>query len=243
MQPRTAPGTGGNHRSDQRRPLRADDRLRHLHLQLDGQRREVVLRLQRGAQLHHRLDLCHRGDLRQGHPEPGGQGHHPEQGVQEQVQGTDPAPQGRALQRLHPDTDEARCAATGDGAGQREGRGPHVGILGRVAGTAVTVLHVDAQVLDRLGRQLGPHQHLDLLVLTAVRGGQRAVGVQRGQRRRAPLTDGAGGEPAGRHVHGVHRLVRGRAGVAVAPGSVASGEPDVQAVGHPGIEAHPKNST
>ncbi len=215
---------------DHRRAVRAEDDLRGLDLDLEGQPSpgQAVLLLQPPAQVGHRLDLRDRGDLGQGHGEARRQRPVAEQRGQEDVHRPDrPVPGGR-LQALAPQPGERRRRPGRHGGGQRGGRADRVGVLSVVAAVAVAVLEVQPQVLDRLGGQLGADQRQHpggKLRWQAHRGGEfrRAwrEAVQRSQCPPAPLRGQVPAERVGGHVRGVHRLPAGPVS------RVASGESPV----------------
>src|SRR6266550_1987099 len=104
-----------------------------------------------------------------------------------------------------------------------------VAILLVVRSDAVTVLEIDAQILDRFGCEFGAHTRLHRAEV-----GQRAVLVQGGQRGGSPLRDGARVEPVCRDVHGVHRPASGRwSRIGASPLGVVTGQHRVDAGGAP----------
>lgn len=163
------PLRGAQHGRDGAGPVRAQDHVRGLHLDLEAQPpgRQTERVLQRQARLHHHGHLLHRGDLGQREHESLGQPVRadpclPEpalahQGAQEQVQGAQPAVTGGGLEALEADARERRGRTRGAVPGERGHRagGAHgVGVLLGVRALAVAVLEVQSQVLDGLGAKL-----------------------------------------------------------------------------------------
>jgi hypothetical protein len=230
---RDHPGDGGGARG-------VEDRLRRLDLDLEAEprRRQAVRLLERVADLGHGLDLGHRGDLGERQHEAARQVARLEHPGEHELQRPQPPPPGRGLEALEADAGPGR-AVVRPRRGRDRRRGRSGGLVLLVARPdPVAVLEVDAQVLDRLARELVAHPGEHLLGADAGRGGQvrgrRGVLVEQAQRRVTPLPVRPAGGAVGRHVDRVHGLARPRvAGVAGGQLGVGVGEALVEQVAQP----------
>ncbi|MGX1371954.1 hypothetical protein RKD19_007313 [Streptomyces canus] len=215
---------GLDHAGDGRGAVGGQDGLAGLDLDLEAEPPGVQsVRLLEGLQEPDEGgDLLGVRHLRQGQHQPLGQAARRHQTGEEDVEGPDaPVPDGR-LHALHADAHVRGRRAVPVRLGDQPGRAGRRLVLLRVRARAVTVLEVDAQVLDRLAFQLGAHARVDGLgefVGQSEDGGEgrgvRRVRVEGREGLVAPGADGVGGEDVTGDVDGVHGLAgAGVSGVA-----------------------------
>ena len=131
VQPRAPPGRGVDHPRHARGAVGEEDGLRRLHLHLEPQPAlgQPVRRLEPPADVHHRLDLVDRGDLRQRHDPARRQVAGGQHLAEHEVEAAQPAPPRRTLQRLEPDPDERRAGPARHGRAERPPGGERVRVL------------------------------------------------------------------------------------------------------------------
>ena len=122
------------------------------------------------------------------------------------------------VQRLDPDADPRRQRAAASAFATSSAADCAKPILFLVGPVAEAILEIDAEVLDRLARELVDDAQVDAIgqagdpgpSAPASAAGVGRVLLQRAQRQRAELLRGVGLEQVRAAVDGVHRLPRGR---------------------------------
>ena len=161
----------------------AENRLRRLDHQLEAQRagRQLAPVLEGVARRRERRDLFGRRHLRQRDDEVVRHRRRSVRSTQpreEQIERAQAAPLQLFVQRLDPDADPGRQRARRQRGRHFVGRRLRDAILFLVRPVAEAVLEIDAEVLDRLARQLVDDAEVDAI-------GQRRVQAERaGERRR-----------------------------------------------------------
>src|SRR3954453_19712670 len=141
---------GSDHPGDERRTVGTEARLRGLDLDLELQPRYGVPALEGLDDEDHRIYLLPRGHLRQrDHEAVADRAWLPE----EENESPDASTPGRRFQGLDAQAVVRGLPVDREGLSCRD----RCGVLFVVRPIAVTVLEVDAEVLDRLAGQLGPH--------------------------------------------------------------------------------------